>query len=49
VHVPSSAGPATAELLETCLQAAARRWTPGTGVRFVADVSVVRCWAEAKG
>ena len=49
VHVPASAGAEVADLLERCLQEAARRWAPGTPVRFVADISVIARWSDAKG
>ena len=34
--------------LQHCLAEAAHRWAPGTAVRFVADVSVIQRWSEAK-
>jgi DNA polymerase-1 len=49
VHVPSSNADATVHLLHDCLAEAAFRWQPrDAGVRFVADISVVRSWADAK-
>ncbi|MFK7919598.1 MAG: DNA polymerase [Ilumatobacter sp.] len=50
VHTPLDAGPATAAILEACLQEAAVRWAPSAdvGVRFVADTSVIARWSEAK-
>jgi DNA polymerase-1 len=47
VHVPEAFGSATAQLVEDCLQEAAASWAPGSDVRFVADVSVVRRWSDA--
>jgi DNA polymerase-1 len=48
VHVPVDNGAAAAELLEDCLQEAAGRWAPDGSVRFVADISVVGRWSDAK-
>lgn len=49
LHVPEGNADATARLLYDCLAEAAHRWQTSTpGVRFVADVSVVRSWADAK-
>ena len=48
VHVPAEHAPAAATLLDDCLAEAAARWQQGAGVRFVADVSTVASWADAK-
>jgi DNA polymerase-1 len=49
VDAPEDAAPAVAEVVEECLQEAAYRWAPrDCGVRFVADISVITCWADAK-
>jgi len=49
VHVPAPQAEATVLLLHDCLAEAAFRWQPtGAGVRFVADISTVRSWADAK-
>ena len=48
VHVPEDHADATADLLGACLAEASTRWQRGAGVRFVADVSVVSSWDEAK-
>ncbi|WP_211241277.1 DNA polymerase [Pseudonocardia spinosispora] len=48
VHVPEEHGETVADLLRTCLDETGRAWFPGSGVRFVADVHVVRQWSEAK-
>ncbi len=49
VHVPEPQAEATVQLLHDCLAEAAFRWQPpGAGVRFVADISTVRSWADAK-
>jgi DNA polymerase-1 len=47
VHVPEDHAPAAARLVSDCLEETARRWAPGR-VRFLADISAVRCWADAK-
>lgn len=48
VHVPAEHGPAAAALVDDALAEAAHRWCPGSGVRFLSDTSIVRCWADAK-
>ena len=48
VHAPADQAPVVAELMRSCLDEASGRWFKGTGVRFVADVSVVVSWADAK-
>jgi DNA polymerase-1 len=48
VHVPEESANAAAQLVDDCLAEAAHRWHPTSGVRFVADIAVVRCWADAK-
>ncbi|HEV2886680.1 MAG TPA: DNA polymerase [Jatrophihabitans sp.] len=48
VQVPAEHGPAVRQLLTDCLQEAAARWAPDGSVRFVADVSVIERWSEAK-
>ena len=48
VHVPADAAPAAAEMVEDSLQEAAFYWSPRRDVRFVADISVVQRWSEAK-
>jgi DNA polymerase I len=49
VHVPEDRAAQAAELVGDCLTETARRWAPGGPVRFIADISTVRCWADAKG
>ena len=49
LEVPEPAAAAAADLLRSGLAEAAGRWAAGSGVRFVADVSVVRRWSDAKG
>jgi DNA polymerase-1 len=48
VHTPIENGPATAALLRDCLAETAARWAPAGTVRFVADVSVIARWSDAK-
>ena len=48
VHVPEEHAEAAAALVGDCLAETARRWAPRGDVRFIADVSVVRSWADAK-
>jgi len=48
VEVPAEQGPAAQRLLTDCLAEAAGRWAPDRSVRFVADVSVIGRWSEAK-
>ncbi|HEY4378671.1 MAG TPA: DNA polymerase [Acidimicrobiales bacterium] len=48
VHVPAEHGAAAAALLERCLQEAAHRWAPDDSVHFVADISVIPRWSDAK-
>ena len=49
LHVPEANANAAVALLHDCLAEAAHRWQRGAGVRFIADVSVVHSWADAKG
>ncbi|MDW3213594.1 MAG: DNA polymerase [Ilumatobacteraceae bacterium] len=48
VQVPDAHVDAAAALLTDALGEAAYRWSPEPDVRFVADVSVIRRWSEAK-
>ena len=48
VHVAERDAGRAVRLLSECLEETARRWTPGSRVRFLADISAVRCWADAK-
>jgi len=48
VHVRSEVSSAATQLVAECLQEAARRWAPVTGVRFLADISVLDRWGDAK-
>jgi len=49
VHAPEQEADQVAALLHDVLGSTAARWAAGSGVRFVADVSVVRRWSDAKG
>lgn len=48
VHVAARHAPAVVDLLHDSLERTARRWAAGSGVRLVADVSVVTRWSDAK-
>ena len=48
VHAPAEYGAAVAELLDECLHDAAAHWAPSDEVRFVAEVSVIDRWSDAK-
>jgi DNA polymerase I len=48
VHVAEEHADTAAALVGDCLAETARRWAPRGGVRFIAETSVVRCWADAK-
>src|SRR5215471_4991463 len=48
LHVPETHSRAAAALVGDCLAETARRWAPRGDVRFIADTSVVRSWADAK-
>lgn len=48
VHAPEGAADDVAALVDASLAEAAGRWAPGSGVRFVADTSVLHRWSEAK-
>jgi DNA polymerase-1 len=49
VHAPAAAADEVVALLHECLRRTATRWAAGSGVRLVADVSVVTRWSDAKG
>jgi DNA polymerase-1 len=49
VQCPLEQGDAVAALLTDCLAETAARWEPRRQVRFVADVSLINRWSEAKG
>jgi DNA polymerase-1 len=48
LQVPEGAADRVVALLHTALEQAVGHWASGAGVRFVADVSVVRRWSDAK-
>jgi DNA polymerase-1 len=49
LQVPEAAAPDAVRLLHRALDEATGRWAAGSGVRFPADVAVVRRWSDAKG
>lgn len=48
VHAPIDRGNAVADLMVECLAEAALRWAPSDAVRFIADISVIERWSDAK-
>jgi DNA polymerase-1 len=48
VHARVERGDAVADLVADCLADAARHWAPNESVRFVADMSVIERWSDAK-
>ncbi len=48
VQVPQEASGQVVDALHGVLDRTAARWAAGSGVRFVADVAVVRRWSDAK-
>ena len=48
LHVPEENADQAVRLLADCLAETARRWAPRGDVRFIADISVVRSWSDAK-
>jgi len=48
VHAPGDAADAVRDIVDDGVQEARYRWSPGAGVRFVADTSVVSRWSDAK-
>jgi DNA polymerase I len=48
VHVPGDNADPAARLVGDCLTETAARWAPGGHVRFIADISIVHVWADAK-
>jgi DNA polymerase-1 len=48
VHCPGEHAETVSRLVEDSLREAAQRWAPGSGVRFISDTMIVRCWADAK-
>lgn len=49
IHAADADAPAAADTLTAALAEAAHRWSPEPAVRFVAGVSVVPRWSDAKG
>jgi DNA polymerase-1 len=48
VHVPAGQAELAAGLVGACLTEATRRWAPRGRVRFIADITIARSWADAK-
>jgi len=48
LHVPSGRADDAVRLLHDALGSVASHWAAGSGVRFVAEVSVVQRWSDAK-
>jgi DNA polymerase-1 len=48
VHVPADGAERVAALLDEALSETAARWSPNPGARFVADVTLIRRWSDAK-
>lgn len=48
VHAPAAVGEQVRQLLADCLVEAVHRWAPDRSVHFVADLSVIKRWSEAK-
>ena len=48
VHVRETNGDAAARLVAGSLDAAAARWAPDDSVRFVADITTIHRWSDAK-
>lgn len=49
VHAPVTHASATVQIVLEAIDEAAHFWSPSPAVRFVADVSVIGRWSEAKG
>ncbi|MEO5723057.1 MAG: DNA polymerase, partial [Ilumatobacteraceae bacterium] len=49
VHAPIEHAAAVAEMVGSCLQEAAARWSPDRRVRFVADISIIARWSDVSG
>lgn len=47
VHVPQRHADHVVALLHSALESTSARWAAGSGVRFVADISVVSRWSDA--
>lgn len=48
LEVPTENAAAVAAAVDDALGQAARRWSEHSDVRFVADTTVIECWADAK-
>jgi DNA polymerase-1 len=49
VHCRREHSAEVARIVGDSLAEAARRWAPGSGIRFLSDTTIVRSWAQAKG
>jgi DNA polymerase-1 len=49
VHCRREHSAEVARIVGDSLAEAARRWAPGSGVRFISDTTIVASWAQAKG
>ena len=49
VHAPTEHGEAVAAAARRLPAEAAHRWAPDDTVRFVADISMIERWSDAKG
>jgi DNA polymerase-1 len=48
VHCPREQAENVSQIVEDGLGESARRWAPGSGVRFISDTTIVRSWSDAK-
>jgi len=48
VHCPAAHGEEVSRIVEDGLREATQRWAFGSGVRFISDTTIVRCWSDAK-
>jgi DNA polymerase-1 len=48
IHTPEHNDEAVSTAVRDCLDEVSARWAAGSGVRFNADISIVRSWADAK-
>lgn len=49
VHSPQRFARRVADVVAMSVEDAAHFWSPSTGVRFLADVSIIERWSDAKG
>jgi DNA polymerase-1 len=48
IQTPEQSAVTVAELVARGLDEAVQRWAPGTSVRFLADIAIVKRWSDAK-